>query len=185
MYWDHEPCETENPKGIPPSSPGLRGTSYPGFKAPNFHNPEGVAPGVHSPSVHGKPPFAPRSHPDHESPWSSPSPPLEERGERRSLFRCSHGGEEAIWNLVLGASLGFGVWDLELPWRSPSQCMCEPGVGCLIHTDLPPSNYQNMNCDHLSQTTGNSTQLHPSATQLHHILISSAPKYIPSHPPLS
>src|SRR5262245_38765015 len=36
----------ENPEGIPPSSPGLRGTSYPGFKAAEVHNPERVAPGT-------------------------------------------------------------------------------------------------------------------------------------------
>jgi hypothetical protein len=36
----HHPFHTENPKGIPPQSPGLRGTSYPGIEASNFHNPE-------------------------------------------------------------------------------------------------------------------------------------------------
>jgi hypothetical protein len=43
-------------------------------------------------------------HCHHEPPWSSPSPPLEERD----------GGEEAIWNLELGSSLVIGAWDLEL-----------------------------------------------------------------------
>jgi dihydrofolate synthase / folylpolyglutamate synthase len=32
-----------NPEGIASSSPGLRGTSYPGFEAPGLHNPERVA----------------------------------------------------------------------------------------------------------------------------------------------
>jgi len=43
MHSDLEPFQSENPKGIPPSSPGLRGTSYPGLEALDFHNPEGVA----------------------------------------------------------------------------------------------------------------------------------------------
>jgi orotate phosphoribosyltransferase/GNAT superfamily N-acetyltransferase len=41
----------ENPKRIPPQSPGLRGTSYPGG-AWNLHNPEGVAQILSSPPVH-------------------------------------------------------------------------------------------------------------------------------------
>src|SRR5215468_4061464 len=36
----------QNPEGIPPQSPGLRGTSYPGNMAANVHNPERVAPDV-------------------------------------------------------------------------------------------------------------------------------------------
>jgi Protein of unknown function (DUF3631) len=35
--------QTENPKGIPSFSPGLRGTSYPGFEAADVYNPERVA----------------------------------------------------------------------------------------------------------------------------------------------
>ena len=34
--------QIENPKGIPSFSPGLRGTSYPGFQAAEIHNPERV-----------------------------------------------------------------------------------------------------------------------------------------------
>jgi len=36
--------QEKNPEGIPPQSPGLRGTSYPGVEASNIHNPERVAP---------------------------------------------------------------------------------------------------------------------------------------------
>jgi hypothetical protein len=36
--------QTENPKGIPSFSPGLRGTSYPWIEATKVHNPERVAP---------------------------------------------------------------------------------------------------------------------------------------------
>src|SRR6266700_920712 len=32
-----------NPKGIVPSSPGLRATSYPGYVPATIHNPNGVA----------------------------------------------------------------------------------------------------------------------------------------------
>jgi acyl-[acyl-carrier-protein]-phospholipid O-acyltransferase/long-chain-fatty-acid--[acyl-carrier-protein] ligase len=35
--------ERNNPEGIAPSSPGLRGTSYPGIEASQVHNPERVA----------------------------------------------------------------------------------------------------------------------------------------------
>jgi hypothetical protein len=35
--------QTENTKGIPSFSPGLRGTSYPGIEAADLHNPERVA----------------------------------------------------------------------------------------------------------------------------------------------
>src|SRR6266436_7357965 len=55
--WAHEPSQTQNPKGIPPQSPGLRrwqvqlGPSYPGIEASNLHNPFRVAPD--SDSFHG------------------------------------------------------------------------------------------------------------------------------------
>jgi len=67
-HWNHELSQTENPKRIPPqspglpsnnpkgiapSSPGLRGTSYPGFEAAEIHNPERVAPDVRR-SAHGE-----------------------------------------------------------------------------------------------------------------------------------
>jgi A/G-specific adenine glycosylase len=42
-----------NPEGIESFSPGLRGTSYPGFEVSWRHNPERVATGSHS-KVHGK-----------------------------------------------------------------------------------------------------------------------------------
>jgi hypothetical protein len=42
---------SDNPKGIASFSPGLRGTSYPGFETPNVHNPERVAPSACEPSV--------------------------------------------------------------------------------------------------------------------------------------
>ncbi len=32
-----------------------------------------------------------------------------------SPFGAGAGDTKAIWNLVIGAFLGFGVWDLELP----------------------------------------------------------------------
>ena len=33
-----------------------------------------------------------------------------------SLSTAGEGrGEEVVWNMVIGAFLGFGVWDLELP----------------------------------------------------------------------
>ncbi len=40
-----------NPKGIVSSSPGLRGTSYPGFSAKNDFNPNGVASLLHRPAA--------------------------------------------------------------------------------------------------------------------------------------
>jgi hypothetical protein len=40
----YQTSQSANPEGIPPQSPGLRGTSYPGFEAAEFHNPERVAP---------------------------------------------------------------------------------------------------------------------------------------------
>ena len=48
----HQLSESKNPKGIPPQSPGLRGTSYPGIGV-QIHNPEGVAPDSHG-SVPGE-----------------------------------------------------------------------------------------------------------------------------------
>src|SRR5437762_3146436 len=36
--------QEKNPEGIPPQSPGLRGTSYSGVEASNIHNPERVPP---------------------------------------------------------------------------------------------------------------------------------------------
>src|SRR6266481_141686 len=36
---EDRPSQSENPEGIPPQSPGLRGTSYPGTEASKFHNP--------------------------------------------------------------------------------------------------------------------------------------------------
>jgi FADH2 O2-dependent halogenase len=47
-----ESSQEKNPKGIPPQSPGLRGTSYPGVKASDIYNPERVAPEAPSPA-HG------------------------------------------------------------------------------------------------------------------------------------
>ena len=41
---EDRPSPSENPEGIPPQSPGLRGTSYPGTEASKVHNPERVAP---------------------------------------------------------------------------------------------------------------------------------------------
>jgi acyl-[acyl-carrier-protein]-phospholipid O-acyltransferase/long-chain-fatty-acid--[acyl-carrier-protein] ligase len=49
-----QPSQSENPKGIPPQSPGLRGTSYPGIEALETHNPERVAPEPHPPLVYAK-----------------------------------------------------------------------------------------------------------------------------------
>ena len=40
------PVASENPNGIPPRSPGLRGTSYPGKPRPNGANPNGAASGL-------------------------------------------------------------------------------------------------------------------------------------------
>jgi len=51
---EDRPSQSENPEGIPPQSPGLRGTSYPGTEASKFHNPERVAPDPRRPSVHAK-----------------------------------------------------------------------------------------------------------------------------------
>src|SRR3954466_7263958 len=45
MPWDTEP-NCPNPKGIAPRSPGLRGTSYPGYGWKKINYPEGVAPFV-------------------------------------------------------------------------------------------------------------------------------------------
>src|SRR4051794_27816348 len=45
MPWDTGP-NCPNPKGIAPQSPGLRGTSYPGYGWKKINYPEGVAPSV-------------------------------------------------------------------------------------------------------------------------------------------
>jgi glycosyltransferase involved in cell wall biosynthesis len=95
VHCDREP-QTENPKGIPTQSPGLPSVGqsgsdrgYPGIQASEINNPNGVAPNA-SPSVHGEPQRSRNAHCDHEPPWSSPSPPTEERaGERRPLLRCA------------------------------------------------------------------------------------------------
>ena len=47
---DHD---SENPEGIPPQSPGLRGTTYPGLEVSNLHNPERVALFLPRSSTHG------------------------------------------------------------------------------------------------------------------------------------
>jgi hypothetical protein len=53
-HWNHEPRQTENPKGIPPQSPGLPSLrGYPGFETSEILNPNGVAPSGHRP-VHGE-----------------------------------------------------------------------------------------------------------------------------------
>jgi hypothetical protein len=44
---------SNNPEGIASFSPGLRGTSYPGFESSKVHNPERVAPKAGYSSVHG------------------------------------------------------------------------------------------------------------------------------------
>src|SRR5580765_4533963 len=53
-------------------------------------------------TVHGELQHSKNVYCDHEPALSSPSPPLEERA-----------GEEegAVWCLVIGVFLGFGVWD--------------------------------------------------------------------------
>src|SRR6266850_1872588 len=51
---DHQLSESENPKGIPPQSPGLRGTSCPGTEVSEIHNPERVASDSRRSSVHAK-----------------------------------------------------------------------------------------------------------------------------------
>src|SRR5262249_55422726 len=45
---------SNNPEGIAPSSPGLRGTSYPGIKLSDVPNPERVAPDPRPLSVHAQ-----------------------------------------------------------------------------------------------------------------------------------
>jgi protein ImuB len=53
-HWDHVPSQTENPKGIPPQSPGLPSLrGYPGIEASNVHNPERVASSARHSTVHG------------------------------------------------------------------------------------------------------------------------------------
>jgi hypothetical protein len=49
-----EPSQIQNPKGIPPQSPGLPSLrGYPGTEAFYIHNPEGVAPNSCGWKVHG------------------------------------------------------------------------------------------------------------------------------------
>ena len=120
MYCDHEP-QTENPKGIPQQSPGLPSIGqsgsdrgYPGIEASVIYNPNGVAP-YWAPSVHGEPPSASHMHWNLE-PRGGLLPLLlwqDQLGRRRGPGRGGH------WNLDLGASLGFGAWDLELPLKKP------------------------------------------------------------------
>src|SRR6266436_5733880 len=85
--------------------------------------------------VHGKLQHSRNHHCDHEPPWFSPSP-LEERA----------GDTKAIWNLVIGAFLGFGVWDLELrpagSWR---------GVRITVRPRLAPPDYRLQITDHLTR----------------------------------
>jgi len=58
---------SQNPKGIPPQSPGLPSLrGYPGFNALHIDNPEGVAPGACGSTVHGKLQPARKAHWDHE-----------------------------------------------------------------------------------------------------------------------
>src|SRR5438034_10130547 len=54
-FMDGRTC-CSNPNGIVSSSPGLRGTSYPGCAAQMFHNPNGVA--AFSPNGIGAPVFS-------------------------------------------------------------------------------------------------------------------------------
>jgi hypothetical protein len=57
--------------------------------------------------------------------WSFPRPVHGERAGLPSVVLLPKEGDtKAIWNLVIAAFLGFGVWDLELPpaalsWNNP------------------------------------------------------------------
>jgi polyisoprenyl-phosphate glycosyltransferase len=110
----HETFRSENPKGIPSSSPGLRGTSYPGLEASALPLPRGegwgegegtvrqpIAREAAQPTVHGKHQRSTNLHCDPERPLSSPSPPPEERaGERRPLFSAQAQAQTTDYELL-------------------------------------------------------------------------------------
>src|SRR5713101_3468442 len=89
-----------NPKGIVSSSPGLRGTSYPGRVRAKVFNPEGVvAPGTHT--------LRPR------------------KSQRRNHFRVESVGQPRTQGSSFLATLGFGaesLWDSSAEAVSKHPC---------------------------------------------------------------
>src|SRR6267142_3762070 len=123
------------PTGLRPPAQGWRACEPTlGWRA-NGPNPERVppptSPGGES-SVHWQLQRSRNLHCDHQPPWSSPSPPLEERaGGRRPSF--------GIWLSELFWDLGFGIWSFPRPVHGKAQLfiasrsqeqLAPPYIGC-------------------------------------------------------
>jgi hypothetical protein len=57
------------------------------------------------------------------------------------VLLTKEGERETVWNLVIGAFLEFGVWDLEFPpvgWKVKSPCgdLCALGSAAIMYVQL-------------------------------------------------